>query len=433
MTDEEWQVLQAKEFDRLLANKHVYVDYTGGGQCPATVLNQYHDLLLTNAFGNPHSHNPTSKYTTELIESIRETILEYLHAGDDYAVIFTQNASGALKILGESYPWDQNTVYVLSRDNHNSVLGIREYAKRSGATIHYWELEDNLRLKDTLGDIIAQYPDKKVVVAFPAQSNFSGVMHPLDYTQQAHELGATVWLDAAAYIPTHELNLQQWRPEAICVSFYKILGFPTGIGALVIRKDFLETLRKAWFAGGTVRGVSLDDFVLEPNSHETFEDGTVNYALIPALQFVFQYIKDIGGIQVIEKHVTRLTAYALDQLKQLQLEKKVVIYGPDTMDQHGATIAFNMLDAQGDVIPYNNVEQLAYENNISLRGGCFCNPGAGSKAMQLEADTMKDLLQKVKTHSKEEVGVPGAIRISFGIGNSMEDVNAVIRFVNSVQ
>lgn len=432
MTNEQWHALHAKEFDRLLVNKHIYVDYTGGGQCPATVLNQYHDLLLTTAFGNPHSHNPTSKHTTELIESIRTTVLEYLQAGDEYTVIFTQNASGALKILGESYPWDQNTVYVLSRDNHNSVLGIREYAKRSGATIHYWELEDDLRLQDSLVDIISQYPGKKVVVAFPAQSNFSGVMHPLEYIQQAHELGAVVWLDAAAYIPTHELNLQEWRPEAICVSFYKILGFPTGLGALVIRKDFLETLRKAWFAGGTVRGVSLDDFVLEPNSHETFEDGTVNYALIPALQFVFQYINNLGGIHIIEKHVTRLTAHALEQLQELEARNKVVVYGPRTMDHHGATIAFNILDAQGNVIPYSKIEQLAYDNNISLRGGCFCNPGAGSKAMQLESATMKDFLQKVKTHSKEEAGVPGAIRISFGIGNSIEDVEAVIAFVRSV-
>lgn len=430
--NKQWETLRAKEFSRLDDQQHVYVDYTGGGQCPRSVLEKYHELLLTTTFGNPHSYNPTSLHTTRLIEQVRQMVLEYFQANGEYTLIFTQNASGALKIIGESYPWDNSTVYVLARDNHNSVLGMREYAKRAGATVHYWELTDQLRLQDNLAEIIQQYPNKKVVVAFPAQSNFSGVMHPLDHIATAHQLGAQVILDTAAFVPTHPFSLKHYRPEAICVSFYKILGFPTGLGALIIRKDFLEQLRKAWFAGGTVRGVSLDDYVLEPNSHETFEDGTINYALIPALRYVFEFIESIGGIEAIEQHVTQLTTYALIKLQQLEQQGKVIIYGPKTIDSRGATIAFNILDQAGQPLHYTTVEKLAYEKNISLRGGCFCNPGAGTCALHLGPAAMKEFLEKVKTQSKEQAGAPGAVRISFGIANTMDDVEKVLDFIYNI-
>jgi selenocysteine lyase/cysteine desulfurase len=237
-----------------------------------------------------------------------------------------------------------------------------------------------------------------------------------------------VWLDAAAFVPTHELNLQVVPADAVCLSFYKILGFPTGIGALIIRKPLLEKLRKPWFAGGTVRGVSLEEYVLEPG-YERFEDGTINYAAIPALKFVFKYIQELGGIQTIEQHVTTLTATALDQLSTIP---GVEIYGPTTMEQHGGTIALNITNRARTCISYATIEQLAAQRNISLRGGCFCNPGAGSKAFQLDNQTMRYLLNTLQRKTKTEANVPGAVRISFGLANNQTDVDTVVQFIRDV-
>ncbi len=424
----DWASLQQREFSRLIDQQQVYVDYTGGGQCPASVINRYHHLLLTTVFGNPHSNNPTSLRTTELVEQTRKNILKYFHASDDYDLIFTPNATGALKIFGESYPWTDDSAYILARDNHNSVMGIREYVKRAGATVTYWDLTPDLRLEPKLERLLSSAAGKDTVVAFPAQSNFSGVIHPLEYVAQLKQAGATVLLDAAAYVPTHQVDLQQIQPDAMCVSFYKLLGFPTGIGALIIRKSLLQRFRKAWFAGGTVRGVSLDSHVLEPN-FTSYEDGTINYALIPALQYVLDFINQLGGVNVIEKHVTALTATALEALVQLQKEGKVIIYGPTTMDHHGGTIAFNILDKQGQPIYFEDVERAAFAQNISLRAGCFCNPGAGSRAFHLDNLMMQRLLQRLHSQTKTEAKVPGALRISFGIANAPEDVDKVINFI----
>ncbi len=422
--------IQKTEFTRLHDGGHIYVDYTGGGQCPESVLKQYYELVKKTAFGNPHSYNPTSLNTTKLVNEARTRVLKFFGGGDEYECIFTPNASGALKIVGESYPWTENTTLILSRDNHNSVLGMREYAKRAGASIIYWELDNELRLEKNVGELITSQKEKgkDVVVAFPAQSNFSGVIHPMEYVSLAHELGAEVIVDTAAFVPTHPYNLQEYRPEVACISFYKILGFPTGIGALIIRKDYLKKMQKAWFAGGTVRGVSLEAHVLE-EGYEAFEDGTINYALIPALTFVFDFIDSIGGIKVIDEHVRQMTILALDGLKKID---NVILYGPHSMESRGATIAFNILNENGAPIAYETIEKFAYEKGISLRGGCFCNPGSGSRAFELDGSTMQHLLEKLQSAGKSEVGVPGAIRISFGITNTAEDIQKIIAFIESV-
>ena len=422
--------IRQREFQRLIDQQQIYVDYTGGGQCPASVIDRYHALLLKTVFGNPHSNNPTSSYTTHLVEQTRQNILNYFNAGNDYDLIFTPNATGALKIFGESYPWTQQSAYILSRDNHNSVMGIREYAKRAGTTIQYWDLTKELRLQDTLDTDLQRFKGKDIVLAFPAQSNFSGVMHPLSYVNQAHRYGATVLLDAAAYVPSHSLDVQAVQPDAMCLSFYKILGFPTGIGGLIIRKSLLQRFRKAWFAGGTVRGVSLDNHVLEPN-YTSYEDGTINYTLIPALQFVLDFIQQLGGIRTIEEYVTALTAAALQQLVELQHQGKVIIYGPHTMQDHGATIAFNILDKQGQPIYFEDVERAAFAQKISLRAGCFCNPGAVTSAFHIDGLMMQRLLQTLHTQTRSQAKVPGALRISFGIANAPEDVDRVIAFISS--
>jgi selenocysteine lyase/cysteine desulfurase len=118
---------------------------------------------------------------------------------------------------------------------------------------------------------------------FPAQSNFSGVKHPLDLTERAHGKGLDVLLDAAAYVPSSRLDLSVVKPDFVTISFYKMFGYPTGIGALLIRRSVFKKLKRPWFAGGTVNFASVqgNGHYLSPNE-AAFEDGTVNYLNIPA-------------------------------------------------------------------------------------------------------------------------------------------------------
>lgn len=128
--------LRAEDYTRLDDLGHVYLDYTGGGLYAASQLKQHMDMLLNGVYGNPHSANPTSLASTEVTEAARAYIHKYFNADPkEYAVIFAANASGALKIVGESYPFEENGQYLLTFDNHNSVNGVREFARAKGAPV----------------------------------------------------------------------------------------------------------------------------------------------------------------------------------------------------------------------------------------------------------------------------------------------------------
>lgn len=425
------EVLRRDQFPRLQGR--VYADYTGGGQCPDRVIDAYAQFLKMTPVGNPHSESESSSNATYQIENVRRRLLDEVNAQDQYSLVFTQNASHALSILADYLPWNQNTTLVLSEDNHNSVLGMREQAGAAGGRIRYWRTtEFELRLEDNLEDIIETEREgdtkREITVAFPAQSNFTGVKHPLSAVQEAKALGATVILDTAAFLPTNNLDLQKFPADAIVMSLYKILGLPTGVGALIIRNELLEKLQKRGFAGGTVKMVTESGYALR-NGHERFENGTLNYGSIPMVMPGLNFIKDLGGIEAINQHVQRLTTQALHELNKLV---NVDIYGPRTEHERGGTIAFNIFGSRGRAMPYQDIVRGARERKIDLRGGCFCNPIIGGKAMGINQKAMDTMLQKMLERPDKEFDHPGAIRISFGLANTPADIEKVTTFIRDM-
>jgi molybdenum cofactor sulfurtransferase len=94
--------------------------------------------LRESVFGNPHSLNPTSAAMTELVERARSAVLDFFRASpEEYVAIFTPNATGALRLVGEAYPFRPGDRFLLTFDNHNSVNGIREFARARGAETSY--------------------------------------------------------------------------------------------------------------------------------------------------------------------------------------------------------------------------------------------------------------------------------------------------------
>src|SRR3954462_8754484 len=130
--------LRRTEFGRLDACGHVYLDYTGAGMYAESQLAEHLELLRSHVLGNPHSVNPTSAATTELVERARAAVLAFFRASpDEYEAIFTPNATGALRLVGEAYPFRPGDRFLLTFDNHNSVNGIREFARARGAEPTY--------------------------------------------------------------------------------------------------------------------------------------------------------------------------------------------------------------------------------------------------------------------------------------------------------
>lgn len=436
--------LRATEYSRLDAQEHVYLDYTGANLYAEHQLQEHMDILRQGVFGNPHSSNPTSKAATQLDERARDYVLEYFNASpDEYVVIFTQNASGALKLVGESYPFEPGSLYALTFDNHNSVNGIREFARYKGARIEYIPvLPPDLRVDETrLYAVLDQaQPEQNNLFAYPAQSNFSGVQHPLEWIAMAQNKGWDVLVDAAAFAPSNRLDLSIWKPDFVDLSFYKIFGYPTGIGCLIARRDKLAKLRRPWFAGGTITIASVqgDGYYLA-EGETGFEDGTVNYLIIPAVEIGLRFIESIG-IEIIHTRVMCLTGWLIEQLMNLRHsnDKPLIrLYGPASTHQRGGTITVNFFDPQERLFDFRKVEAAANDVNISLRTGCFCNPGAGEVANNLTVADMKACFQDGERMTFEQFlmvmdgKASGAVRVSLGVVSNFTDIYRFLQFART--
>jgi molybdenum cofactor sulfurtransferase len=440
--DRYFEDLREHEYGLLDRQGHVYLDYTGGNLVPLSLLRKHHDLLENAVLGNPHSTNPTSQLAGHLVEEARAKVLNFFNA-HDYFCIFTQNASASLKIVGESYPFTSGSRFVLTSDNHNSVNGIREFCNGKGGSTHYTTLNyKDLNIDEYhLSKLLAQRREgTHNLFAFPAQSNVSGIKHDLSWIEKAQQMGFDVLLDAAAYVPTSRLDLSVHKPDFVSISFYKIFGYPTGIGCLLVRKDTCAKLVKPWFAGGTVTLVSVvsqNKFLAEGN--ERFEDGTLNYAGIPAVTHGLEYIEAIG-YERIQRRIQYLIRYLYDRLSALRHPNGadvVRIFGTHDFGRRGGNIILNFMDSDGKVIPFEQVEERANAKMISIRSGCFCNPGIDEINNCITTEEMSTYFS---THEKGDYydmvatlgKMRGAIRVSVGLATNVADLDAFVEFAEGM-
>ncbi len=437
-------VLRASDYARLDQSGHTYLDYTGGGMYGDSQVREHASVLASSAFGNPHSASLASIATTSLVEETRREVLAFFNATADYTAVFTLNATAALKLVGEAFPFGPGSRYLLTTDNHNSVNGIREFAAAKGAVVDYAPLtmpdlridRKELSLRLALAD-----PSHPNLFAFPAQSNFTGVKHPLDIIEEARASKWSVVLDAAAFVPTSVLDLSAVQPDFVSISFYKMFGYPTGVGCLLVRRDAWPLLDRPWFAGGTVNFATVQgqQHLLAPRE-AGFEDGTLNYLGIPAVTIGLRHLQRIG-LNVINTRVRCLTSWLLEELLALKHSNgrhMVRLYGPATCEMRGGTITFNVYDPDGHLLDYRRIEELATRESISLRTGCFCNPGAGETAEGLtEEDMMAGAAGGLDMNLPRFVQIiqhrggksAGAIRVSLGLVSSFADVERLYRFV----
>ncbi|PKB80033.1 MAG: hypothetical protein BZY88_10285 [SAR202 cluster bacterium Io17-Chloro-G9] len=439
--------LRRTDYGRLDRLDQVFLDYTGGGLYADSQIQDFPKLMAGGLFGNPHSGSPASAAATNLVEGARALVLDYFNAPtDEYVAIFTANATGAIKLVGEAYPFQHGDRYLLSFDNHNSVNGVREFARARGAGVTYVPVvPPELRLDEAQlkAQLDAPSPSGNNLFAYPAQSNFSGVQHALEWTAYARERGWDVLLDCAAFAPTNRLDLSEVLPDFVPLSFYKMFGYPTGVGCLLARKSALAKLVRPWFAGGTITVASV-----QAEQHHfaegeaAFEDGTVNYLSIPAVAIGLEHIRSIG-IDRVHDRVVCLTAWLLENLVGIRHSNgapMIRVYGPTTMHARGGAVTVNFYDPKGALIDHRRLDELAGRARISLRTGCFCNPGAGEMAHGLtEADmaaafedgermTFEQFLCVLEDRDGKSAG---AVRISMGLASNFADVYRFLAFARS--
>ncbi|XP_021566797.1 molybdenum cofactor sulfurase [Carlito syrichta] len=436
----------------------VYLDHAGATLFPQSQLENFTRDLTENVYGNPHSQNISSKLTYDTVEQVRYRILALFHTTtEDYSVIFTSGSTAALKLVAEAFPWvsqgpeSSGSRFCYLTDSHTSVVGMREVTMALNVTSTAVRPED-LRSAEGQGDGPSD-PDCQLphLFCYPAQSNFSGTRYPLTWigevkSGQMRPVGVPgkwfVLLDAAAYVSTSPLDLSAHPADFVPVSFYKIFGFPTGLGALLVHRRVAPLLRKTYFGGGTAAAyLTGEDFYIPRSSvAERFEDGTISFLDVIALKHGFDALERLtGGMEEIQQHTFGLAQYthaALTSLRYPNGAPVVRIYGDSEFSSpevQGPVINFNVLDDRGDVIGYSQVDKMASLYNIHLRTGCFCNTGACQRHLGISDAVVKKHFQAGHVCGDDIDlidGQPtGSVRISFGYMSTLEDAQAFLRFI----
>ncbi|KAJ3424987.1 molybdenum cofactor sulfurase [Anaeramoeba flamelloides] len=463
--DGEIDNLVTEELSRL---EECYLDYTGAALYAKTVLEKsFHDLS-NNVYGNAHSRSPAAIRTETSLAQLRRLILNCLNADkNEYSVIFTSGTTQSVKMVGESFPWSKKSKFLYLKRSHNSVVGIREYAKLFGNGFYSVSEEEILEKnpehwKEILGmqeentivekkgknnkkeeeqEQEEQEEDETIhLLAYPAESNFDGSKFDLDWIHEFKKnppVNGTNWmvlLDAAAYLPTNSLDLKKHPADFVACSLYKMFGYPTGLGVLITRNEAILKFKKHYWGGGTIILVSDEsDFCLKhPKLSTKFEDGTLPFLDIITAKYGFEFIHKLQQKR-ISRHVYSLAKFLYDQLIALRWKngKNVVeVYGKwkqeNNGDVQGGIVTFNTLNPAGEFIGYNQLDGTYAREGIQIRSGCHCNPGSCSRYFGLNDHDRLSLVNS-KTGCGDDIYQVnhkwlGASRISLGYLSTFEDV-----------
>ncbi|KAJ1935655.1 hypothetical protein FBU59_005316, partial [Linderina macrospora] len=371
------ETIRRAEYPQLFSGdslRTVYLDHAGSTLCAASHVRNHTNMLLTQIPANPHSRHQSSQWTHAGIEQARARLLQFLGTSEKtYAIVFTANATAAIKLAGELTPMDDGKgAFCYTQESHTSVVGLRKMASNRGIGVVPAKFDD-------LDQVLA--PENSTgtsLLAYPAQCNFSGQRFPLtvpDRIQRMYRGGDSgvhppwwVLLDAAGFVSSSPLALDDLAsgPDFVALSLYKIFGMPTGLGALLIKRSSVPFLRpKQYFGGGTIGVLSFDTRFEEfrTDVEARYEDGTLNYIDILSVNHALDaYTANFGSPVAVSKHAKSVTQYAMARLRALAHSNGTAmceIYATKDIDQQGPTVAFNMRDPRGEYIGYAEVERLA--------------------------------------------------------------------------
>ena len=231
-------------------------------------------------------------------------------------------------------------------------------------------------------------------------------------------------------MPTNRLDLSVWHPDFVALSFYKMFGWPTGVGCLLARREALAKLERPWFSGGTIVAAFVQrEYYQSAPGAAHFEDGTVNYLNLPAVEIGLRFLDRIG-IETIHARVGALGAWLLDTLASLRHSDGSPAADhlrPGSWQRRGATIAFNFLHPDGRIVDERYVDRVAAATTSRCAPAASAIPGAGEIAFTIARETLlggefgegMTLDDYVRT-----IGLPsgGAIRASLGLASNFADL-----------
>jgi len=372
-----------------------YLDTAATAQIPRRVIETVSRLESEKRANVRRGVHRLAELATESFDQARETVAQYLNAGDTSEVIFTANTTDSINLVARSFGdgLQEGDEIVLSQaEHHGNLVPWLMLKERRGIALKFLPLQKNGRID--LSDLEATITERCKLIAITHASNVTGAITDIaPLITAARAMGAKVLVDGAQMAPHGPLDVQSLGVDFYAFSGHKCFG-PTGIGVLWGRKDLLEALPPHKGGGGMIARVTLEKATFAPPP-ERFEAGTPPIAQAIGMAESLRWIRELDPI-ALEDHYKALMSETLTELEAMP---GIGIIGPVDLRNRLPVISFTMEGAHP-----HDICQILDSHHVAARGGHHC------------AQPLMDYFD-----------IQGTTRISFAPYNDRTDIHALLR------
>ncbi len=388
----DFPILESQMHDKPL----VFLDNAASSQKPRQVIQ-----ALESYYENQHANVHRGVYAlsasaTDAFERARSSVQRFINAASDHEVIFTKGTTEGINLVATCFergvlqPGDE--VLISGMEHHSNIVPWQIACEQSGASLKV--IPVNARGELILEDLDRLISERTQLIALVHISNTLGTINPVEKViAAAHAHDIPVLLDGAQAAPHERIDVQALDVDFYAFSAHKMYG-PTGMGILYGKESWLDRLPPYQGGGEMIRTVSFDKTEYNDLPFK-FEAGTPNIAGAIALNATIEYLEKLPWTE-IQNHEKTLLDTASDELRKLkglqiigQAENKVSVVSFHIEGVHPHDIG-TLLDQQG----------------IAVRTGHHCT---------------EPLMH--------QFGIPGTVRASFGIYNTLDEVSQLIEGV----
>ena len=409
MNREDFPILKEKVHGREL----VYLDNAATSQKPQQVLDALVEAYSTWNSNIHRGVHHLSQVATQHHEEARKVVAQFINAREPEEIVFTKGTTDSLNALAfclgewrvasdEWYIQEGDEIIVSGLEHHSNIVPWQMMCERKKAVLRHIPLKADLSLDIEAFKGMLNARTRLVSVAHV--SNVLGTIQPIEeIIRLAHERGIPVCIDGAQSVPHLKEDVQALDCDFLAFSAHKMYG-PTGIGVLYGKREWLDKLPPHEGGGEMINHVRWSGTTYNELPYK-FEAGTPNFVGSYGLQKAIEYMQSVS-LESIEAHERELTEYCEERLKGLADEgisglEGIRIYA-DGQPKAGV-ISFNVYNG-GQLIHPFDIGTLLDQQGVAVRTGHHC------------AEPLID-----------EIGVPGTVRVSFGLYNDKNDVDAFIK------
>jgi len=391
----DFPILSTTVYDRPL----IYLDNAATTQKPLCVLDAMrHEYLNANANVHRGVHY-LSQQATELHEAARETVRRFINAGKTEEVVFTRGTTESINLVAssfcEEFMKEGDEIIVSVMEHHSNIVPWQLQAARRGVAVRVIPMNDEGELD--MEAYAGMFTERTKIVSVAHVSNVLGTVNPVrEMIRIAHSHGVPVLIDGAQSTPHFKVDVQELDCDFFAFSGHKIYG-PTGIGVLYGKEEWLERMPPYQGGGEMIESVTFEKTVFQSLPFK-FEAGTPDYIATHGLAVALDYVNDIG-LENISSHERELTSYCMEQMRSID---GIALFG--TSEHKDAVVSFLVGD-----IHHLDMGTLLDRLGIAVRTGHHC---------------AQPVMQRY--------GIQGAVRASFAMYNTREEIDALVEGVRRV-